>query len=126
MEFYVGAVFDTADFADFASGRIRDITGVVGFNIYRNKYAAQQIDNDVLPPATGLIPGMTYRGEKDKVPIYPVNDMTDYDWNSTNKFEPANRRDVLLTVKVNSNKAALEVSRVLTNAGGRDVKIFSK
>lgn len=123
MGVYVGAIFDSVDFADLASGRIRNIPGIVGFNIYRNKFA-QKVNKDFAAPLILGGAGMPYRSEAYVAPFYPVDDTADFDKNMLYKFEPANRRDAMLKVETSDNKAAWEVSSILRNAGGRSVKIF--
>jgi hypothetical protein len=125
MKFSVTAEFDSVDMADIASGRIRSIQGIINMEVLLNRYAAQKDDDS--GAALPVIPtGAAWMntGASPVGAFYPLAFIPGFDGHSSEKFEPARRRDVLLKIEAISEISAKQISSVLRNVGGRNVRVF--
>lgn len=115
METTVTAEFDSVDLADLAAGRVRGLDGVTGVEVQGGADGADGETDAVfiVPPATGafLSTGMPYAA-----PAVPaVLDARD--------TGPERRREAFLKASVLSDEAARNVSALLRNLGGRQIRV---
>lgn len=127
MSVYAVAEFDSVDLADLASGKVRDMRGVVGIEILKNRYAARAEDkNDTTLPIIPAGAGWSYTSGMAIGPSYSIPFSRGFDGESGENFEPAQRRDALLKVETEDQETARKVSYILRNLGGRGVSIVRK
>ncbi|CDZ23576.1 hypothetical protein CCDG5_0438 [[Clostridium] cellulosi] len=127
MSIYTVAEFDSVDLADLASGKVRDMQGVVGIEVLRNRFAARAEDeNDTTLPFIPVGTGWSYTSGIGGGPFYSIPFSRGFDDESGENFEPSRRRDALLKVETKDQETAQTVSYILRNLGGRGVSIVKK
>jgi len=123
MEIYVTAEFDSVDLADLASSRVRNISGVTGTEVLRNRLSEYDGDAEAATPIIPPAAGFANMGVIPAGSLYNVPFAYSFDGVAGDRFEPAHRRDALLKVETSDESVAGQVSSVLTNVGGRNVRV---
>lgn len=122
MGIYVVAEFDSADFADLAGGRLRDLPGVVSLKVERNRYVPDADNGGFTMPAVTPGTGSSVMGLMGFSPYYPIPFSYGYA-GSTAQSEPQLRRDVHLLAEVSDDGTARQASALMRNLGGRGVRM---
>lgn len=124
MKTYVTAEFETADFADVASGRVNKLPEVSEFRVLRNRISDNFNSDDELILYYPFINPLYYS-------IYPWPAILEPSFIRASRRqdltnETSCRNDHLLEISVSSEQAAKRVSGILINAGGHNVRTIQK
>jgi hypothetical protein len=129
MKNYVTAEFDSVDLADLASGRVRNIPGVSGIQVLGNRIAEKSAKNDkglFASPVVPVVSGLSYPGVMGFGSFYNLPTPFSFNVSGNEEYEPAERRDALLSVEMETDNNVTKVSSILRNVGGRNVRLVRK
>lgn len=125
MGIFVVGEFDSVDLADLAAGRLRNVPGIIGTEVLRNRFAADADDDT--EAAVPIIPfgaGWSFTNGMAAGPFYSVPAVAGFDDGTGGRFEPAHRQDALLRIETRDDNAAGQASAILRNVGGRSVRVI--
>lgn len=129
MKNYVTAEFDSVDLADLASGRAKKVPGVSGIQVLGNRIAAISVEDDKRITGSPIVPvvsGLSYPGVIGFGSFYNLPVQMNFIEANDKSYEPAERRDALLSVEMDDDINMTKVSDILRNVGGRNVRIVRK
>jgi hypothetical protein len=129
MKNYVTAEFDSVDLADLASGRAKKVPGVSGIQVLGNRIAAISVEDDKRITGSPIVPvvsALSYPGVIGFGSFYNLPVQMNFIEANDKNYEPAERRDALLSVEMDDDGNMTKVSDILRNVGGRNVRIVRK
>jgi hypothetical protein len=129
MKNYVTAEFDSVDLADLASGRAKKVPGVSGIQVLGNRIAAISAEDDKRITGSPIVPvvsALSYPGVIGFGSFYNLPVQMNFIEANDKNYEPAERRDALLSVEMDDDGNMTKVSDILRNVGGRNVRIVRK
>jgi hypothetical protein len=124
MESYIAAEFDSVDFADLASGRVRDIQGVTETKVQKNQFADER--DSRYSSNYPVISPFNYAPFMGSTQLYPLLSVDTWMNTYNSNYEPSRRIDAQLIVKTDSDTAARRVTNLLLSIGGRNVHAVKK